>query len=207
MPLIAKMPEADGNYPLAPAGTHVAVCVQVIDKGHQFSDKWQKWEHKVMLGWELTDADSDGDDMEHAVLVFSTLTLTLGRKSNLRPLLEGWRGKAFTEEEANGFDIAKLLGAPCLLSVIHETSQANGQVYANVKSASKLPKNTPKPTATSNQLLFIVDEPDWTVFGELGENTKASIKNSREMKEADNGQPAPVDPATVTFSDDDSIPF
>ena len=48
---------ANGSYTPAPAGTHIAICVKVIDLGTQRVE-WQgdvKLQHKVLLAWELVD--------------------------------------------------------------------------------------------------------------------------------------------------------
>jgi hypothetical protein len=60
-------------------------------------------------------------------------TLSLHEKANLRRELETWRGKKFTAEEGEGFDLEKLLGANCQLQVIHNEKD-DGTVYANVQA-------------------------------------------------------------------------
>ena len=47
-------------------------------------------------------------------------TLSLSSKSNLYKDLVSWRGKPFTEEELEGFDLSKLLGKPCQIQIIHK---------------------------------------------------------------------------------------
>ena len=200
MGIIAKMPDNGGDYPIAPEGTHAAVCVQVIDLGTQYSEHYGKSAHKILLGWELPDADRGSG--EHAVIAFRRYTLSLHPKSALRQNLESWRGKPFTEAELD-FDLAKLLGAPCLISIVHDTR--DGTTYANVAAVMAMLKGAAKPKPTTDTLLFDIDKPDMAVFEKFGSNLQATIKRAEEW--GDNGQPAPVDPASVKFPDDDSIPF
>ena len=78
----------------------------------------------------------------------------MGSQGNLRKDLESWRGKAFSETEAEDFDLTKLLGATCMLNVIHNTAKASGRTYANIASISKMPKGLDCPTAVRDQFEF-----------------------------------------------------
>jgi hypothetical protein len=71
-------------------------------------------------------------------------TLTMYEKGNLRKDLESWRGKGFTDTEANSFDITKLLGVECMISVVHKTSK-QGKEYSLISTISPLMKGTKAP--------------------------------------------------------------
>ncbi|MHA1379626.1 MAG: hypothetical protein ACTSRG_14730 [Candidatus Helarchaeota archaeon] len=45
--------------------------------------------------------------------------MSLHAKATMRKFLESWRGKKFTKEELEGFDLQKILGKPCQLQIIH----------------------------------------------------------------------------------------
>ena len=60
-------------------------------------------------------------------------TLSTHTKSTLRKDLESWRGRAFTPEEEEAFDVANVCGAYCLLNVTHNQG-GDGNTYANVGS-------------------------------------------------------------------------
>lgn len=78
-------------------------------------------------------------------LVSQWYTLSLHEKANLRKDLDAWRGKSFTDEDLKeGFDVEKLVGAPCLLNVTQSKSEKNGKVYANVSSIMPLPRGMSK---------------------------------------------------------------
>jgi hypothetical protein len=193
---------AKSEYRPAPDGTHAATCTQLIDLGHQV-DEWQGRErvtHKILIGWEL-DTEEKRDDGSPFV-VWGRYTLSLGAKSRLRPMLESWRGRPFSEEELESFDVAKLLGAPCMLSVVHV--KRDGNVYANVSSVASLPKKMPKPTPIGKMVRFDLSEPDMAVFDTFSDRLKDTIKSSREWIER-HGEPAKepeFEPPT-----DDTIPF
>jgi hypothetical protein len=173
-----------GDFPKAPVGTHVARCYQVIDLGHQ-KITWngsEKWQPKVMLTWELLNAKmEDGRPFS----VSSRYTLSLAETSQLRPLLESWRGKAFTDEEAQGFDIRNVLGKYCLLGVVHNPK--DGKVYTNVSAALKLPQGMDKPAPVNQDLYFNLDTDPIEKLPEWIQNI---VKKSKELSEPHKGNGA-----------------
>lgn len=189
----------------APAGTHTAICCQVIDLGDQFSKFYGKVKHKVLIGWELPD---EKDDKGEPFLVWNRYTCSTHEKAVLGQHLESWRGKPFTESERNVFSLKGLLGAPCLLSIVHETN--DGKTYARVKSVMALPKSTPKPKPTHKHVLFDIDAWDAETFATFNDNLKKTIEG-REKKA--NGSAAhangssPVSAAEVAEAMADDIPF
>lgn len=139
MPIIAK---AGANFKPAPAGTFAGVCVDVVDLGviEVTYAGATKAQHKVRIVWQIEEDDDNGRPFQ----VSKRYTLSLHEKAALRKDLESWRGRAFTEEECQGFDVEKLLGVGCLLGIIHNSK--DGSNYANVSSIMKLPKTMPAPT-------------------------------------------------------------
>ena len=122
-------------------GIHNVVCCQLVDFGT--TDK--EWEGKIIgkvnkinLGFEFVDVELEGEkgDTYHPVWGIQE-TNSLGKKANLRGLLEGWRGRAFTEEELGKFDLDALLGLSCVL-VIGPNSKGNPKVTAISNSKEKL---------------------------------------------------------------------
>jgi hypothetical protein len=139
MPIIAK---AGAAFTPAPAGTHAAVCVDVIDLGMievTYQGKTQR-KHKIVIAWQI---DEDRDDGK-PFLVRRRYTCSLHEKATLRRDLESWRGRAFSDQELQAFDIENLLSVGCLINVIHESR--NGSTYANVASVMRLPEGMTAPT-------------------------------------------------------------
>lgn len=146
MAIIAK-DSGGGEFIPAPAGVHQAVCVDVIDMGlivEQFPGKPPKKTHKIRLAWQIEENMGDGKPF----LVQKRYTLSLHEKANLRHDLEGWRSRPFTDEELAGFDVETVIGANCLLNIVHASK--NGTTYANVNAVMPLKKNMPKMSATSD---------------------------------------------------------
>jgi hypothetical protein len=129
-------------YPNAPEGAHAAVCCDIIDLGVlsiTYAGVTKK-QHKIWIVWQLEELRDDGKP--HTVR--KRYTLSLHEKSALRKDLESWRGRKFSEEELNGFDVELLLSAPVYLNVIH--AEKEGMTYANVASMMRLPKGMQAPT-------------------------------------------------------------
>ena len=146
MAIIAK--EGSGKaFEPCPPGSQAAVCVDVVDLGQientlfPNADGSPKFQHKVEVVWESSEAMTDG----RPFLVKKRYTLSLAEKANLRHDLESWRGKPFTDAERQGFDVENLIGAPCILNVIHKTGSKGG-TFANIATVSPLMKNMAKPT-------------------------------------------------------------
>lgn len=173
MVIMATDTGGGGDFTPMPSGNHVAVCNMVVDLGKQRIDYngESKVQHKVWIRWEtpherLTWTDRDGKENEGPRVIGKQYTLSLHENATLRADLENWRGRAFTEEERKGFDVSKLLGAPCMLNIIHE---AKGQkTYANVKGIGALPKGMDKPQSSIGLLLYDSDHtgnydklPEW----------------------------------------------
>lgn len=158
MPIMAK--EKGGDFKLCPAGTHIGICNLIADLGLQktfYGDK-----HKVYIRFEIPDErveyTKDGKTISGPMSVGLTVSPSLSKKATLRSLLESWRGREFTKEELEGFDLFKVLGAPCQVVVIHQKAD-NGNTYANIKALVPLPKGMAKPTSEIGLLKYSPDEP------------------------------------------------
>jgi hypothetical protein len=133
MAIIARGKSRD--FAPAPEGLHRAVCVDVVDLGMvdgQFGRK-----HKVMLSWQIEETMDNGKPF----LVSKRYTLSLHKKSALRPDLESWRGKPFSEVEAEGFDLEKLLGANAQLNIVH--NKVDDATFANISAVVPAAKGAP----------------------------------------------------------------
>lgn len=199
MALIAK--ESGSDFKQPDAGTYPARCIKIIDLGTQH-DEWQGKpivRRQVMLMWELPTETVTIDGQEKPMIVSKFYTLSLSEKSNLRPDLEAWRGRAFTPEELLGFDLANVLDKPCMVSVIH-----NDKGKARVSSVGKLVKGIEVPPHFNKPVFFSLDEFDGSVFQSLPDGIKNIIAKSDEYK-ASFAPPGSNNVAQGT--DPDDIPF
>lgn len=151
----------------APEGTHQGVCVDVVDLGDVETSFGVK--HKVEIYWQISES------MENLkpFLVRKRYTASLHEKANLRHDLEAWRGKAFTEAELERFDLEALIGANCILGVIHRQGTKGG-TFANVSTLAPLMKGMVK--MAPDGYVRKRDRPTEATAGtEPGEDTRADV--------------------------------
>ncbi len=167
----------EADFELAEAGVHKGRCIKIIDLGtHEvtYNEEIQE-KHKIMIMFELPESTMK-DGRPFAVALF--VNLSLHKKSKLRPLLVGWRGKDFTEDEAGDFDILKLLDVPALLNVIH--NESDGITYANIQSIMPL-KKSECPARVNDLTSFSLSDYDPAVLETLSEKLQKKIKSSHEF--------------------------
>lgn len=134
--------EKKKEYGTAPEGVFQAVCIDVVELGLVTTTfKGEPYTRRMSeIRWLLEEVD---EKTGKPFMVLRRFTESLSKKSALRPFLESWRGKAFTSEELDGFDIEKLVGANAQIQIIHNPG-SDGTVYANVKGAMPIHKNAGK---------------------------------------------------------------
>ena len=93
------------------------------------------------------------DGVEKPLSIQKEFTLSLHEKSNLRKDLESWRGKSFTPKELANFDITKLIGVPCNVSIIHKESNT-GKEFAFISNISSLSKGVECPEQFNDSFEF-----------------------------------------------------
>lgn len=140
MPIIARNNPQSFNP--APEGLHHAVCCDVVDLGDVETSFGKK--HMVNIVWQTEEVDQE---TKKRFLVSRRYNLSLNDKATLRRDLESWRGKKFTADELNGFDVENLLGANCQIQVTHQAGE-DGRLWARVSAVVPPPKGSGKLTPT-----------------------------------------------------------
>lgn len=198
MSIIAPKPIGTTDYEILPSGTHIARCYSMIHIG---TVKWeymgdQKLTNKVRLSFEVPSEMRDFKDKNMPMSISKEYTLTMYEKGNLRKDLESWRGKGFTDAEADNFDITKLLGTECMISVVHKTSK-QGKEYALISTISPLMKGTKAPNQINPTFQFNYNDnfnTEW-LDNECPEWLQTTIKSTKEYQTA------------TGFTDVDDMPF
>ena len=186
-------PKPQSSYTPAPAGTHVARCVQLINIGTidgEYEGKPIR-SYKIRLAWELPNETKVFDEAKgpQPILVNQEFTLSLGAKAGLRKIVEGMIGVVLKDEEAYSFDIEKIVGMPCLLTIIHKTS-TKGKVYDKIASASPLVKGMTVPEQYNQSKILSFSNFDHELFATLPTFLKEKIASSDEYSQmfANEGQ-------------------
>lgn len=130
--IVVKGKETVDIKPLEP-GFYPAVCYGVVVTGTHFDMFRNGAKTEVIVFWELpTETFTvDGEEVRKTITETYTFSLT---NSNLAKMLEGWRGKPFTDEELAGFSMTKLIGVPCGLTIINKTSKTSGKTFPKVQA-------------------------------------------------------------------------
>jgi hypothetical protein len=167
-----------GDFEMTPEGVFTGRCFKIIDLGTQTTNGQYgtKEQHKVMVSWELIGKDDPRMEDGRPFSVSQFYTVSLHEKAKLRKDLEAWRGRKFTAEELAGFDLGTVIGAYCLIQVVHSE---DGK-YANVQTIMAYKGD--KPEAVNPNVVFDIDNPDMEVFNAFSDNMKAKIMSAPEWK-------------------------
>ncbi len=197
MALIAK---EGSSFEPAPEGVFPARCIWVIDLGTQVSDGMfgHSEKHQMYVNWELVD-ETTSSGLPLTIGAF--FTVSLNPKGNLRPTLESWRGRAFTPEELKGFDVAKLINAPCLISIKHQPKADGSGIRAQVSGVMAPMKGQTIGPAREPTILFDLDAPGIVAKIEsLPEWIRGKVTSTAEWQKImgfEAAAPAPAAPANT----------
>jgi hypothetical protein len=187
--MIAK--ESEKTFKPLNAGTEIGICVGVYDMGTTLvSDMYQnragdKRQHKITIQWELpgqviTYEDKETEkEVERPATIMAWYTLSLDKKSNLRRDLEAWRGRTFTPEELQGFDLKNLLGKACMIGIINETK--GDDVKSKVSTVTKLLNGVDAPEQVKESVYFSFGDDNWDITL-MSEGMQNIAKKSDEYK-------------------------
>jgi hypothetical protein len=168
-----------GDFKQAPAGNHVARCIRLTDLGTQHGEYQGEptKRNQVLVTWELPLETVEIEGEQRPLLVSKFYTNSLGEKANLRKDLESWRARPFTAEELMKFDLEKILGAPCMVSVIH-----NEKGKATVATVAAMAKGTTCPPAINEVDSFWLEDFNHDKFESISDGIKKIIMESDEYK-------------------------
>lgn len=174
------------DFDPTPAGNHVARVYQIVHIGtipETYMGE-EKEMNKVRISFELPNETHvfKEENGEQPYVISQEYTLSMGEKANLRKLVEGIIGQGFLEVDAQSFEVTELLGRACMLNVIHRKSKTSGRVYAQIASASPLPKGMEAPAPVNTPVILDYDNWNEEVFKALPDFLKDKIRSSREYK-------------------------
>lgn len=187
----------ESKIELIPEGMYPARCFQIVDFGTQqrtFKDT-DKEIHEIGLAFEIPEltyefeSKETGEKVTNTKTISATFTASLNSKANLRKFLDTWRGRKFTEEELKGFDLKKVVGAECMLQIIH----SDDGKWANIQAAMPLYKGVVVDKTDREQVFFEMDFEkaakwetfyDEKAFDSFPEFIQKKIMESKEYKKA-----------------------
>jgi len=186
------------SEPSVEPGTYLARCFRIVDAGTLPSEIYEP-KRKLIISWELPHEriEVEGKDLPRSISKF--YTLSLNAKSVLRKDLVAWRGRDFTAEELAGFELSKILGTACQITVIESKTGK-----AKVSTVSGIPRGTLVPEVFNTKVEYSVDQGQDAAFEALPDWLKKLIPLCEEWQ-----KPNPVDPAADHVEEDlqDNVPF
>jgi hypothetical protein len=147
------------NFTLAPSGTFVARCCQVIYLGQHdetYMGQPKGLVGKLRLAFELpTELHEFQPGKPEPFMLGREYSWSLGENATLRKHAESWRGGKYTAEEINNFDPMKMLKAPALITVVHN-QKPDGRKVAKLENITGLPKGMVCPNAILTPIPYSV---------------------------------------------------
>lgn len=194
MPIMIK----EKTGPQVPVGTHIAICFRIVDLGTQPDSGFGEKE-KVVVFWELPHERVIVDGIEKPMGISKFYTKSLGKRANLRKDLVAWRGREFTKEELDGFDLKNILGKACQVSVI---SNENGK--SAIDAVVALPKGMQVPPPQNPLVEWSVQDGKNEVYAKLPEWVRQMADECAEWgKQEAPSEPEPERPKI----EDSDVPF
>lgn len=180
--------------PLHPAGPVQAVCVDVIDLGlrvQEFKGKDPKLSASVAFVFQTKKVNpATGKRFE----LSREMTVSFGKKANLRKFIGDWRGARVTQQESeDGIDLAVFFGSNALLGVEHQTSATTERTYANIATIGPLVEGMAEL------------EPDEYQRAEYWADRAAEYKKGADEFLAE--QAKPIKQRLIEGAADDDLPF
>ncbi len=186
--------------PQVPAGTHIAICFGVVDIGTQpdtgFGEK-----KKLVIMWELPHERMTFDGQEKPMAISRFYGHSLSKKANLRKDLVGWRGREFTAEELQGFELKNVLGKPCQVSVV-----VNENGKSVVDSVVAIPKGMKVEPAFNPLVEYSVDQGRDGVYLKLPDWLKKCVDQALE-NDPERQADAKADEIEAQAAEEDIVPF
>lgn len=173
-------------------GSSTAFAARSSSWEAQYSEIFKNSAHKIRIFWEIVGETIEINGEQMPRLVSKEFTLSLNEKSKLRQALQSWRGKAFTAEELQGFDLKKVLGVGCQLQIIHKEG-SNGTTYANVETILALPRGRSVPAPREITWFDFDDPASYGVFEKLPRYVQEKIAEAENF--ADTGLKLPDEKA------------
>jgi len=171
----------------------------------QFNETYGNSSRKVLIGWELPEELIEINGEKVPRTINQRYTASLNEKSVLRRDLAAWRGRDFTPAELAEFNLRNIVGAPCLLQIIHR--EYNGKKYANVVSVMSLPKGMPKPQMSEPPVIYDIDEDDPAKVNDLAPWIKEIIVKSDSYQQRINQGDGVAAPEFTEIEDEGELPF
>jgi hypothetical protein len=209
------------DFEACPVGWSLGVCSRVIDLGTHWNEYKQKDQRKISIVFESQHLMKEGEFAGQPFLLFGNFNYSMYQgKAHLCTFIENWLGKRFpSQEEAETFDLATLLGKPAFMNVI----RSDDGKFTNIQTIGPVPDGMTAPQIVGKTILIDQGSLDPKEVEKLSDKMKAKVMNAKEQTEVGENSQAQASQAAGTMSEnpgagltpedakggdfDDDIPF
>lgn len=194
MALTAKQ---KSRYTPAPAGTHTAILIALVDCGLQYSERFDNQSERLWVQFELPHEQMEDG---RPYTIGAIMANSLNEKAGFRKVAEALLGRALKPNELGGLDLGPLLGKSCLVSIVHR--EADGKTRAKIDGAMPLPKGQAVSPPQNELTAYDLDDPDEAVFERLPEFVRDMIERRirRDQPETETAEPqSPAVEEDITY--------
>lgn len=180
MSMIVKS-EGNSTIPQLEPGVYTGVASALIDLGLQENSMYKKTQRKVIIIWNIVGETITVKDEELPRVISKEYTMSLGEKSTLRKDLEAWRGKVFSADELEGFDLRNIINTACQLQI--NAQEKNGRTYTNIAAIMAIPKGTKIDTVDDTYIFDTYEPESWNNYDKIPNWIKEKIKKALNITE------------------------
>lgn len=180
---MSMMVRSEGNSEIKQLepGVYTGIATAIIDLGIQENMTYGKQQRKAIIVWNVVGETVKVNDEELPRVISKEYTMSLGEKSTLRKDLEAWRGRPFTTEELQGFDLKNILNVPCQLQINQQ--EKNGKTYTNIAAIISIPKGMSVAPVDNVYIFDTYDLTTWENYDKIANWIKEKIKKALNLAE------------------------
>jgi hypothetical protein len=126
------------EFEVLSAGEYLAVCYKIIDAGTReetWKDNPPKKRKVIFVTWEIPSQTLDDG---RPFSIGKKYTASLNENATLYKDLVTWRGRPFTNEDLQGFDVSRMIGAPAMLHIEHTEQPSESGLSSLVKDEEEV---------------------------------------------------------------------
>lgn len=161
-------------------GVYTAVSSAIIDLGLQKNEQFKKIQRKFMMIWTIIGEEVEINGEKQPRTISKEYSFSLNEKSTLRKDLQAWRGKPFSEEELQGFNILAVLNKACQLQIILE--EKNNKKYNNIAGIMSLPKGSNVPKLEDTYYFDMENAETWENYYKIPNWIQEKIKKAENLE-------------------------
>lgn len=161
-------------------GVYTAVSSAIIDLGLQRNEQFGKTQRKFMMIWTIIGEEIEINGEKQPRTISKEYSFSLNEKSTLKKDLQAWRGKPFSEEELQGFNILTVLNKACQLQIILE--EKNNKKYNNIAGIMSLPKGSSVQTLNNTYYFDMEEAETWENFIRIPNWIQEKMKKAENLE-------------------------